>query len=444
MSSAPALEVGFEDRIGFAPTLFFAAQHLLALTGVWVFPSIIGTILGLSLIQTSHIVQACLFTTGVVTLLQSGRMLRLPVVQGPTGVFLMTTIAVAQAYGLDAVYGSMLAAACLFALLALPIPGLDLIGRLTRSAANPIVYAMLLVIVGVQLSSVGLANWFGPDPAAPQLVSFLLASFSALTVIACLVFGGQGLVKKGGLVIGVAAGSAAAALMGQWQLPALGEVTPLGLPALAPFGLKVVPAAVFVMVFAFLHASIETVGMYSVLCSWAGRPLTRAVANQGLFVEYLGCAAGALFGGLGTTSYPENIAIIRVSRVGSRFVTMTAGALAIALSMLPQLALLIASIPAPVIGAVSTILFGIIAVNGIQMAREIEWDDLNIAVAAPAFILASGALFLPDPVKARLPAYLLPLLSQPMVIGSMLLIVLNLLVNDIVRPLIEREAQGAA
>jgi xanthine/uracil permease len=143
---------------------------------------------------------------------------------------------------------------------------------------------------------------------------------------------------------------------------------------------------------------------------------------------------GAAFGGLGTTSYPENIGIIRITRIGSRFVTLAAGVFAIVLSLFPKLALFIAALPGPVLGAASTILFGIIAVSGIQILNRVEWDELNLAVAAPSFIISLGTMFLPADIVALLPNSVASIVTQPMMVGVIMLVVLNTLINMVIRP----------
>ena len=115
--------INIEEKFPAGKSAIFALQHVLALTGIWIFPVLIGQALQLYTAQVGIIVQACFLTTGIVTILQSSGMLRLPVVQGPTVVFFVVLISGAHIYGLGTAFGSMAVAGVVFALLSLPIRG---------------------------------------------------------------------------------------------------------------------------------------------------------------------------------------------------------------------------------------------------------------------------------------------------------------------------------
>jgi len=432
------LDVGIEDRLPLGRTAVFGFQHLLALTGIWVFPILIGQVLNLTTQQVSYIVQASFFTVGIVTVLQSSRILKLPVVQGPTAGFFIAVMAGGLAYNLGAAFGSMVVAGLIAMLLTLPVGGLGVMGRLMKFIATPIFYGMLLVIVGAGLASVGLSGWFGvPQTPTFGMASFTVACFTALVVLACMIFGGDSLIRRGALLWGVILGTLLSWIMGIWQLPDFSSSAVVALPQIFPFGFSVEPALVILMLLVFLQTGAEAMGIYSLLGKWGKQEITTERVHRGLFSEYFGCAVGAAFGGLGTVSYPENVGIIRVSKIGSRFVTLMAGAFAIALSLIPALSLLIAGLPPPVLAAASTLLFGIIGVSGIQMLASIEWDELNICVAAPSFIIALGSDHIPQEILARLPASVTGFL-KPIMLGTLMLIVLNITVNHMIRPRLSR------
>lgn len=435
------LHVGIEDRLPAGQTLLYALQHLLALTGIWVFPVLLGRALNLSAAQTGGLVQACFVTTGIVTVLQSGRILRLPVVQGPTAAFFVAVLSVAHSEGMGTAFGSMAVAALIFAALSIPIGRLGIVGSFARYISPPLVFGTLLVIIGAQLAAVGPTGWFGTS-AASLPASALAALVTVCAVLAAMVLGGQSLLKRGALLWGIVAGTLAYAALDRYQLPDLSQVHWIAVPTPWPFGFSVSAPVVLLMLIAFLQASAEAMGMYTLLAGWDGQSLDTRRVNRGLFTEFLGCALGAVFGGLGTTSYPENVGIIRVSGVASRRVTLVAGIVAIALGVVPKIGMLIAGLPGPVLSAASTVLFGIIAVSGLQMLGRIEWDELNMAVAAPAFIFSLGTMYLPPAVVARCPGFLQAIVTQPMLVGVVLLVVLNTVVNLWIRPRLGVQTQG--
>lgn len=430
-----ALRVGINEKLPGGMTALYGFQHLLALTGIWIFPILIGQALGLENTAVSYIIQACFLTTGIVTVLQSGKLLKLPVVQGPTAAFFVAVLAAGQSLGLGTAFGSMMVAGAIFMVLSLPIKRFGLMGLLIRFISPPMVYGTLLVIIGAQLAGIGLKGWFGVQGMLGYgALNFGVGCATAAIVIACMVLGGNGVIKRGALLWGIIGGTLIALVSGAWTAPDVSSAGLINIPQFLPFGFGVSAPLVILMLLAFLQAGAEAMGMYTLLTQWGKEELTPERVNRGLFSEFLGSVVGAAFGGLGTTSYPENIGIIRITRIGSRYVTLAAGIFAIVLSLFPKLALFIAALPGPVLGAASTILFGIIAVSGIQILNRVEWDELNLAVAAPSFIISLGTMFLPADVVALLPSSVASIVTQPMMVGVIMLVVLNTLVNMVIRP----------
>lgn len=428
------LSVGIEERLPPAMVLGYALQHLVALTGIWIFPVLIGQELSLSKAQVGLIVQACFITTGLVTILQSGRLLRLPVVQGPTAVFFVVLVSGARTYGLGAAFGSMAVAGLLFAALSLPIRRWGLIGYLSPLMSPPLIYGMLLVIIGVQLAGIGLPNWFGVS--GPPSLNFGAAMATALVILACMIFGGASVVRRAALLIGILVGSLFYTASQGIDLSEVGASPMIRLPSLLPFGFGVSWALVPLMLLAYAQAAADAMGIYSLLSRWGGQTLTKDRVSRGIFGEVLGSAVGATFGGLGTTSYAENIGIIRVSGIGSRRVTLAAGCFALAVGFIPKIGVLIACMPSPVLSAASTLLFGVIAVSGIQIMKNVVWDEMNTAVAGVSLILCLGLAALPDRILSGASPALRSLAAQPMLTGIILLVVLNGLINGVIRRMI--------
>ncbi|MEV4349455.1 solute carrier family 23 protein [Actinoplanes sp. NPDC049596] len=435
MNAERILDVGFDERVAPPKLLLFAVQHLLTLSAIWVFPVLIGITLGLATGDVTHMIQASFLLAGVVTVLQSSRIVRLPIVQGPTAAFFAALLAVGATYGLDAAYGSMVVAGLIFMVLTVPVGRFGVLIHVVRFATDPLVFGTMCVIIGAQLATLGLPGWFGAEGQPGYGWDlFWIGLVTLVVVVACLLLGGDTLVRRAAVIIGMVVGSVLAAVTGLWSTPDLSGVSFVGPPSLLPFGFAVQWPAVLLMLLAFLESSAEAVGMYTLVSRWGGTELTRNRINRGLFTEYVGSVVGALFGGIGTASYPENAGIVRVTRVGSRFVTMTAGIIAIALAFLPVFSAFVAGLPGAVLAAASTVLFGIIAMSGIQMMSGVEWDDLNITVAGTAFILALGGQWLPEAMVATMPDWVRALVTTPMMFGAVLLIVLNAAVNYGLRP----------
>jgi uracil-xanthine permease len=437
------LDIGVDEKVK-GPTLaVLGVQHLLAVVGIWIYPILIGAALALSNRDVSHIIQACFLMTGIVTIMQSSKILRLPVVQGPTASFFAAIVAVASTYDLGVAFGSMMVAGLIFMALTIPVGRFGLFGYLLKFTDNPLIFGTLFLIIGAQLTAFGVPDWFGTkDSPGFGWTNFTIGALTMVAIACCVLFGGRSLVKRCAIVIGIVIGCVVAAIAGTWAFPDLSDVDVLGLPQLFPFGFGVAWPAVGIMLLAYLHAGTEAMALYTLVARWGKQTLTRQRINRGLFSEFAGTIVGAACGGVGTTTYPENAGIIRVTRVGSRYVTMTAGVLAVILAFLPKVSATIAALPGPVLAGACTILFGIIAASGVQMMRHVVWDDLNIIVAAVSFSCAIGSKFLSDDVVEMLPTSIAKIVTTPMLIGIIMLIVLNILVNFMIRPMLERRKDG--
>ncbi|NUU61067.1 uracil-xanthine permease family protein [Paenibacillus agri] len=433
------LQVGIEEKLSFGANLTYGFQHLLALTGIFLFPVLIGQAMKLEAGTIGYMIQACFLTTGLVTILQSGKMLKLPVVQGPTAAFFVAVLSAGTSVGLGTAFGSMAVAGVIFMLLTIPIRKFGLIGHVNRFISPPIVYGTLLIIIGAQLANIGLKNWFG---SANEGINFAAAGVTVICVLVLMIVGGNTLLRRGALLWGIVIGTVFYSIFGTANFSAVGSAGWFSLPSIFPFGFGVSIPVVILMLLAFLQASAEAVGMYTLLTKWGGQKMDSERVNRGLFGEFLGCTIGAVFGGLGTTSYPENIGIVRVSGIGSRYVTMTAGVMAIILGLIPKVGLFIASLPGPVLSAASTVLFGIIAVSGIQMVSKVVWDELNLVVAGSSFIISLGTMYLPTELTSKLPLAVQSIVTQPMLVGVVLLIGLNTVVNIWIRPVMEQRSGG--
>jgi xanthine/uracil permease len=331
----------------------------------------------------------------------------------------------------------MAVAGLIYMLLAIPFRGFGLIGYLIKFISPPIVFGTLLIIIGAQLANLGLKNWFGMSNPG---FNFLASIVTVTCIIALIVFGGKTILRRAALLLGIIVGSLFYSLFGTYDFGAVSSANWFSFPKVFPFGFGVSIPIVIMMLIAFLHATSEAIGMYTLLTGWGNQKLDTHRVNRGLFGEFLGTTIGAVCGGLGTTSYPENIGIIRVSGIGSRWVTMTAGIMAIVLGLIPKVGAVIASLPGSVFASASTILFGIIAISGIEMVSKVEWDELNLAIAGSSFIISLGTMYLPAELTSQLPLALQSVVQQPMLVGVVLLIVLNTLINIIIRPALERRS----
>ena len=433
------LSVGINEKMSPGGTLLAAVQHLMGITFLLAVPGIIGAAVGLSDADIGYLAQTCFLTVGIVTILQSVFILKLPAVHGPTAVFMSAILTTGIAYGLGTSYGSMFVAAVIVAMLSIPAGRIGLIGKCTKLLTSPLVFGTLMLIIGTQLAQIAVPGCFGTSGTDTYpWIELVAAAITIVITILFMIFGKKGIIRQGAMLWGIIAGTIFYAVAAGIDFTSVASASIVSLPKLFPFGFKVNAGVVVLMLLAYFHSSSEALGMYNLLAGWDGQKVEENRANGGIFGMAVGNIIGAAVGGVGTTTYPENVGIIRVSGVGSRFATLAMGIIAVLLGFFPKVGMLIAVIPSSVLNGATVVLFGMIAFSGVQNLKSVEWDDLNVLTAAVPYIIAIGTMFLPGDFTAMLPTAVQSIITQPMLVGIILLVILNAVNNMGIRPFYEK------
>jgi xanthine/uracil permease len=125
----------------------------------------------------------------------------------------------------------------------------------------------------------------------------------------------------------------------------------------------------------YMASMIESFGDYYAVAAAAGEPPpTARQVNRGIGAEGIGCFLSGLFGGFASTSYTENIGLVALTRVASRYVTYIAAGLLLVMGLVAKVGAAIATIPKPIVGGLYCTLFGLIAAIGLSFAAR---ADLN-------------------------------------------------------------------
>ena len=440
MENKSQLTVGINQKMPFGQLLLYAVQHLMGITFLLVVPGIIGSACGLDSADIGYLAQACFITVGITTILQAVFILKMPSVHGPTAAFMSAILTTGIAYGLDTAYGSLFVAAIIIALLSIPVKKFGLIGKCTKFLTSPLVFGTLTLIIGTQLAQIAIPGCFGTAGTATYPWTELLCAFvTIVATIVIMLFGKDGLMKRGAMLWGILIGTVLYAVVAGIDVSVIGQASWISLPRIFPFGFKINAGVVVLMLLAYFHSVSEALGMYNLVAGWDGQEISEQRANGGIFGTAVGNIIGAVIGGVGTTTYPENVGIIRVTGVGSRYAALGMGIITLILGFFPKVGMLIELIPASVLNGATVVLFGMIAFSGIQTLKKVEeWDDMNVVTASVPYIIAIGCMFLPSDFTAMLPTAVQSIVTQPMLVGIILLVLLNCLNNMLLRPLYEK------
>lgn len=394
------LVYGINDRPSLPVTLLAGAQHVLTLFGATTLvPLIFGPAMGMDSLQIGFFISCVYLSMGLATLIQTSPLgSGLPIVQGSSLSFIppvMTVIGIYGAQGPNVVMqylgGSLIAGGLIMALLG----ACGVVGKLRRFI-GPITMGPTIMAIGFSLAPVAVGQNAAAYWPASLAVVVLIFFFSlvvrrqyinifsillsvALVYLSCLVLSGVGLIPAGHPV--------------HVDLTTVRQARWLQFTGLAPWGMPKLSFVAFGAVLAgFFSVFIESLGDYFNVSNACGLPDPgEKTINRGILAEGLGCMVGGLTGAVACTSYTENIGLISLTGVASRWVVRCGALLLIALSCLGKLGALVATVPTPIIGGCYIALFGCIGALGIQaLGRADMSSQRNVMIVGFAFLMALG------------------------------------------------------
>lgn len=430
-ATARIFDVGFHERLPIGQMLVLGFQNVFGMTGMFVFPGILGRSFHLPAAQIAYLYGMTFIVCGVITILQSMLFLKLPIVQGPYAGNFAALLAVGhlQAGGLGAAYGSFFIASLILCVLSLPIRGVSIIGFVARYLRAPLISGMIVMLTIAQVANVALPAWIGfPGSPGFPLINFSAGLIAVICVIVATLWGGKAL-RRFAILFGLAAGTLCYALFRPISFGPVLAAPMLVTPQWFPFGFSATPELVGIFLLVLIAAGMGSMAMYQMVADWGGEKLTAGRMSGGLFGVAVGSALAGIIGGFSTIAYPDNMGIMRTTRVGSRFVIMAAGILLIVLGGIVKFDMLLVVVPMAVLSAAATLLFGIVFMHGVHMLAKVEWNDRTYIVAGLAMLVGLGGMFVSPAVLHAMPLTLRLVVAQPVVSGGLTVIILYALLR---------------
>lgn len=380
----------------------------------------------LQLTNTALLISSVMLCSGVATLLQSTYGSRLPIIQGVSFSFLAAFFAIIAsvqqaapidwttatnaeataglidqwqsngAAGMQTIAGAILIGGVLEALIGFT----GLMGQI-RKALSPVVVGPVIMLIGLALYQFGApvaASHWGISGATIGLIIlfslvlsrwvrflqlFPMLSAIVIVVTSCWFLGSNGTFNPGdaGFV------DLAAFNHADWV-----RITTV----FFPWGLPKFTAPALVAILAgYLASMIESFGDYHACKNMAGGgDPTPTEISRGIGMEGVGCALTGVLGGFSSTSYSENIGLVGLTKVGSRYVVQIGAVILILLGLFGKFGALAAAIPQPVVGGLYCALFGLIAAVGVRQFSKADLNsDRNLFIGGFALFMGLSVPF---------------------------------------------------
>jgi NCS2 family nucleobase:cation symporter-2 len=477
-----------DERLPLGRLTALGLQHVLVMyAGAVAVPLIVGRALKLSPEQIVMLIQADLFCCGVVTLIQAFGATRwfgikLPVMMGVTFAAVAPMVSMATAMpgveGAGRIFGAIIAAGVISILLA------PVVSRMLRFFP-PVVTGTIIAVIGISLMRVGI-NWiFGvpvgptapaivdpahaqwladvkamagaavapaagasasavvpavppglsltptvPNPKYAQLPHIAIAAVSLVSILLIAKYA-RGFVANISVLLGIVIAAVIATAMGLMTFEKVAKAN--WFDVVLPFEIaKPVfdPILILTMALVMIVVMIESTGMFLALSDITGKTIDQKQLSAGLRVDGLGTVIGGVFNTFPYTSFSQNVGLVGVTGVKSRYVCVAAGAILVLLGLLPKMAALVESLPTFVLGGAGLVMFGVVAATGIRILATVDYKTHRNNLFIVAVSIGIGMIPLIAPKYLQwMPHGIHPLIESGILLASISAVALNLFFN---------------
>ncbi len=476
MSSSDSTSVHpVDQRLPIGKLGALGLQHVLVMyAGAVAVPLIVGRALKLSPAEVALLISADLFCCGIATLIQSlGATqwfgIKLPVMMGVTFASVAPMVAIANANpgvaGAQLLFGSIIGAGVISILIA------PMVSRMLRFFP-PVVTGTIIAVIGISLMRVGI-NWifgnpFGPtaptivDPAYTKWLADVTSPGSAippvpkgfaimpsvpnpryadltgfgvaalvLVSILLIVKYAKGFVANISVLLGIAIGAVVASAMGIMTYEKVGKAPWFDVVLPFHFGMpQFDPVLILTMTLIMIVVMIESTGMFLALGEMTERRISQKDLAKGLRTDGLGTLIGGIFNTFPYTSFSQNVGLVAVTGVRSRFVCVAGGVILVVLGLLPKMAALVESLPTVVLGGAGIVMFGMVAATGIRILSGVDFktNRHNPMIVAVSIGIGMIPLIAPN-FKQWMPHALHSLIESGILLASVTAVLLNVFLN---------------
>lgn len=479
MTSATIPVHPVDERLPTGRLAALGLQHVLVMyAGAIAVPLIVGRALKLSPQEVAMLISADLFCCGLVTLIQSFGAtqwfgIKLPVMMGVTFASVAPMVAMANTTpgtaGAQLIFGSIMGAGVVAMLIA------PVVSRMLRFFP-PVVTGTIIAVIGISLMRIGI-NWIFGNPFGPTAPSMVnpehtkwLADASAAASaagstlpplpkglalapsvpnpkyadlagvgVAAIVLAsvllitryGKGFLGNISVLLGIVIGGIVATATGLMNFDKVAKADWLGLVLPFQFGMPVFdPILILTMSLVMIVVMIESTGMFLALGEMTGKTVSQPDLARGLRTDGLGTLIGGIFNTFPYTSFSQNVGLVALTGVRSRFVCVAGGLILILLGLLPKMAALVESLPTVVLGGAGLVMFGMVAATGIRILAGVDFKSNRFNALVVAISLGVGMIPLVAPnFKQWMPHGIHPLIESGILLASICAVLLNLFLN---------------
>lgn len=423
-----------DENLGLGSNLLYGLQHVLTMYGgIVAVPLIVGQAAGLSPADIGLLIAASLFVGGAATLLQTIGLpffgCQLPLVQGVSFASVATIVAIVGANGgeggLPVVFGAVIGAAAI-GLLITPI-----FSKVTKFFP-PLVTGIVITTIGLTLMPVA-ARWaMGGNSSAADFGSMANIGLAAFTLTTVLLLSkvGSATISRLSILLAMVIGTLVAVAFGMADFSKVSEGPLLAFPAPLHFGMPVFEvAAIISMLIVVMVILVETSADILAVGDIIDTKVDSRRLGNGLRADMIASVVAPLFGSFTQSAFAQNVGLVAVTGVKSRYVVATGGLILVTLGLLPIMGRVIAAVPTSVLGGAGIVLFGTVAASGIRTLAKVDYrNNMNLVIVATSIGFGMLPIAMPS-FYHHFPAWFETIFHSGISSAAIMAILLNLLFN---------------
>ncbi|HEP1343419.1 TPA: purine permease [Streptococcus pyogenes] len=401
-------------------------QHVLSMyAGSILVPIMIAGALGYSARELTYLISTDIFMCGVATFLQlkltKHTGVGLPVVLGCAFQSVAPLSIIGAQQGSGAMFGALIASGIYVILVA------GIFSKIARFFP-PIVTGSVITVIGLSLVGVAMGN-MGDNVKEPTAQSMMLSLLTIVIILLVQKFT-KGFVKSISILIGLVAGTLVSAMMGLVDTTLVVEASWIHVPTPFYFGMPTFEITSIVMMCIIATVSmVESTGVYLALSDLTNDQLDEKRLRNGYRSEGIAVFLGGLFNTFPYTGFSQNVGLVQISGIKTRRPIYYAAGILVVIGLLPKFGAMAQMIPSPVLGGAMLVLFGMVALQGMQMLNRVDFqkNEYNFIIAAVS--ISAGLGFNGTNLFASLPETAQMFLTNGIVIATLTSVVLNLVLN---------------
>lgn len=422
------LMYGVNDKPKILIQILLALQHIFAaFGGIIVVPIVVSAALKFDVKTSTLLISSTILAAGVATFIQSKGVgpigSRVACIMGTDFTFVAPSISIGSKFGLVGILGATIFGAILEIILSFFIKPL-------MKLFPPIVTGTVVSLIGLTLLPVSI-DWAAGGVGAVNygsLKNILIALFIMIITL-MLNHYGKGLVSSASILIGMVLGYIICIPLGMVDFTTVKEASWIAFPKIWALDVKFSMETLLPFIPAYFVTIIGTVGCLKAITEVSKVESTEKCIASGVLADGVGSLLAGVLGALPNTCFSQNIGLIPLTKVASRYVTIMAGILLVILGLLPKFAALVNIMPQPVLGGVGIVMFGTVAAAGIKTLSTVKLSNRNMLIIATSIGLGLGVTFRPEFI-GKLPESLKMIFSSGISTGTIVALILNVVLKE--------------